>query len=494
MTHFAQPVQAATISVDGITCTLDDAIQAANTNSVVGGCAAGSGTDELVITANITLASELTPIASNMTIRGDVAGRSVSGASTFRVFTVQSGTVTFQDLTITNGNATGRNGQDANDGGGGGGGLGAGGGLLVLGGTVTLDNVVVSSNQAIGGNGGTGNNTNQPNILGGDGGGFLSGADVPGSTVATDDPKDGDDGYFGAGGGGGGGRSGSGADFVGDGGNGGFGGGGAGGGRGSSSDPGSAGNAGFFGGHGENGLRPSPGGGGGGGAGLGGGIFIQAGHLILKNASFAGNSAAGGSGGGGASNGSQEGANLFVCAVTDDSACSATACVAAGSQPANTYGSIGTCTSANTPANRIPPPDPRPIDEVDLAINRVTGPNNTKVGDTIVLEFEAQVVGPRHSAAALFEAQLPAGLSFVSATCQGEHPASNITPSFDGKTLYCGIGLMWSGAKAKIRIVAQVTAPGNYIVTGNMRDLTPFLYDSPANNTASISLLAARNR
>ena len=45
---------------------------------------------------------------------------------------------------------------------------------------------------------------------------------------------------------------------------------------------------------------------------------------------------------------------------------------------------------------------------------------------------------------------------------------------------------MWSGAKAKIRIVVQITAPGNYTITGNMRDLTPFLYDSPANNTASI--------
>nr|MCW1969789.1 DUF11 domain-containing protein [Anaerolineae bacterium] len=207
-----------------------------------------------------------------------------------------------------------------------------------------------------------------------------------------------------------------------------------------------------------------------------------------------GNSATGGTGGGGASAGSQAGANLFICAVTDDSACGATACVAVGSQPSNIYGTIGACSTATTPANRIPPPDPRSIDEVDLALNRVTGPSTAKVGDTIVLEFEAQVVGPRHSAAALFEAQLPAGLSFVSATCQGEHPASNITPSFDGKTLYCGIGLMWSGAKAKIRIVVQVTAAGNHTVKGNIRDLTPFLYDSPANNTASISLSAATNR
>lgn len=44
-------VYAAQIPVDGATCTLPDAIEAANTNRVTGGCTAGSGTDTLLLTA-----------------------------------------------------------------------------------------------------------------------------------------------------------------------------------------------------------------------------------------------------------------------------------------------------------------------------------------------------------------------------------------------------------------------------------------------------------
>src|SRR5215210_6880457 len=39
---------AATINVDGTTCTLTDAITAANTDAATGGCTAGSATDTLV--------------------------------------------------------------------------------------------------------------------------------------------------------------------------------------------------------------------------------------------------------------------------------------------------------------------------------------------------------------------------------------------------------------------------------------------------------------
>ena len=41
--------QAGTIVVDGVTCTLGDAINAANTDTAQGGCPAGSGADTLVL-------------------------------------------------------------------------------------------------------------------------------------------------------------------------------------------------------------------------------------------------------------------------------------------------------------------------------------------------------------------------------------------------------------------------------------------------------------
>ena len=51
---------AATITVDGATCTLADAITAANTNTATGGCDTGSaGADTLNLTANIGLTAAL---------------------------------------------------------------------------------------------------------------------------------------------------------------------------------------------------------------------------------------------------------------------------------------------------------------------------------------------------------------------------------------------------------------------------------------------------
>ena len=48
----ASPAQAATITVDGTTCTLADAITAANNDTATGGCSAGSGVDTLTLTAD----------------------------------------------------------------------------------------------------------------------------------------------------------------------------------------------------------------------------------------------------------------------------------------------------------------------------------------------------------------------------------------------------------------------------------------------------------
>lgn len=47
--------QAATITVDGATCTLVDAIDAANSDTATGGCPAGSGADTIELQTNVTL-------------------------------------------------------------------------------------------------------------------------------------------------------------------------------------------------------------------------------------------------------------------------------------------------------------------------------------------------------------------------------------------------------------------------------------------------------
>ena len=50
-----QPLYPATITVDETTCTLVDAITAANTDTAVGGCTAGSGADTIDLTTSVSL-------------------------------------------------------------------------------------------------------------------------------------------------------------------------------------------------------------------------------------------------------------------------------------------------------------------------------------------------------------------------------------------------------------------------------------------------------
>lgn len=92
---------AADISVNGSTCTLADAIAAANIDSAVAGCSAGSGADSISISGNITLSAALPVITSDITIEG--AGNSVSGNDQYQVFVVEGGSLTLNRLTVTNG-------------------------------------------------------------------------------------------------------------------------------------------------------------------------------------------------------------------------------------------------------------------------------------------------------------------------------------------------------------------------------------------------------
>src|SRR5688572_27410206 len=94
----AQTASAATITVPTTSdvsasqCTLRDAIAAANTNAVAGACPAGSGTDDIQITATgtIALGSILPFISSDLNIQGPGVGQlTVNGQSNgFRIFTV----------------------------------------------------------------------------------------------------------------------------------------------------------------------------------------------------------------------------------------------------------------------------------------------------------------------------------------------------------------------------------------------------------------------
>lgn len=102
--ELAGTAAAATITVDGTTCTFPDAITAANTDAVVGGCTAGAGADELDLASGltITLTAGLTEIRSDVTINGN--GSTLDCASTVRGFIISGGSATFNlnDTTVTN--------------------------------------------------------------------------------------------------------------------------------------------------------------------------------------------------------------------------------------------------------------------------------------------------------------------------------------------------------------------------------------------------------
>ncbi len=107
--------QAATITVDGSTCDLQDAVVAANTDAAVGGCPAGAGADTLVLTANQTYTLDYAKraddstgifIGSPVTIEGHGATirRATDNPNQFRLMSVvNGGELTIRDATLTGG-------------------------------------------------------------------------------------------------------------------------------------------------------------------------------------------------------------------------------------------------------------------------------------------------------------------------------------------------------------------------------------------------------
>ena len=293
--------------------------------------------------------TEMLPViesdGSTININGN--GSTVDGASSHRIFFVNSdgGNVLLEDLTLQNGNATGGSGGAGF--GGGGGGAGAGAALFVNQGNVTVTNVNLVDNAATGGTGGDSTGGTYGTFGGGGGGGLngdggnshFDGSDSAGGGgggggLTTDGESgtnlsggdgagpSGGSGNGGNGAGGQGGFGGGGGGAIRTGGNGGeFGGGGGGGYSGGGSRGGSGG---FLAGGGGSELNAGPGGtssfgggsggrayeGGDGGSAYGGAIFVRdGGSLTIVDSGISGGSVAAGQGGiGDNSNGSENGA------------------------------------------------------------------------------------------------------------------------------------------------------------------------------------------
>ena len=82
-------------------CTLADHIRAANTNTAVGFCPAGTSHDIITITDDIVLSEALPAITGTITIEG--GGHTISGDNKFRIFDVNGGNLTVNNLRLADG-------------------------------------------------------------------------------------------------------------------------------------------------------------------------------------------------------------------------------------------------------------------------------------------------------------------------------------------------------------------------------------------------------
>ena len=82
-------------------CPLADQIIAANTDAPSGGCRAGNGHDTIVLDADIELSAPLPVITSEITIEG--RGHTIDGGRAYRIFDIDRGRLTVNDLTLSNG-------------------------------------------------------------------------------------------------------------------------------------------------------------------------------------------------------------------------------------------------------------------------------------------------------------------------------------------------------------------------------------------------------
>ncbi len=104
-----QPLSTAVIVVDG-GCSLGEAIQSANSDSAVGGCTAGSGTDTLELTDDVDISAPfggnngLPPVTSEIVVEGNGHTVARTGGENFRIFdNPSSGDLHLKNITITGG-------------------------------------------------------------------------------------------------------------------------------------------------------------------------------------------------------------------------------------------------------------------------------------------------------------------------------------------------------------------------------------------------------
>ena len=112
-------------------CSLAVAIEAANRDWALYGCPAGrAGADTITLTHDIRLEDSLPPITSEITIEG--GGHTISGGHKTNIFVVADGTLTVNDLTMTDGWAR------------------SGGAIYSTGGKIILNRSVVKGNRVEG--------------------------------------------------------------------------------------------------------------------------------------------------------------------------------------------------------------------------------------------------------------------------------------------------------------------------------------------------------
>lgn len=370
--------------------TLSWAIKTANTDVKASSGHPGGGCPNnfIILQTNVTLTGVMTRLVdSNLTLSSDSTTRTVSGNSLYRPLFIKSGTVTLQNLNLSNGLAQGGSSEF------GGAGAGLGGALFLYDGIITVKNVTFTNNTAQGGSfktpkanflkggggmwgqggnfsggglfgdaGGSAGLSSKTGGYGGTGnyGGFGG---ISGVTAAGASGFGGGGGYGGTGGGTGGfgGGGGAAATACGRGGFGGGAGGGGtsfkpggfgGGGAAGSNDTGNTASSGGYGGGTGGGCTSGAGSCyGGGGAGFGGAIFVKKGTLTLQTVTFSGNSAIKGTG---SNNGKGKGGAIFVCTadLDSDSTSGAKGDCSGSISESSSYGvTFGTGTSVNVAAD-----------------------------------------------------------------------------------------------------------------------------------------------
>ena len=84
-------------------CTLPDAVRAANSDKLSGGCPKGDGADVIYLAEHVVLSENVPDITSDITVEG--GGLSISANNARRVFTIaNSGKLTINEVVLTEGN------------------------------------------------------------------------------------------------------------------------------------------------------------------------------------------------------------------------------------------------------------------------------------------------------------------------------------------------------------------------------------------------------